>query len=705
MKIKDSTRSKLLAIFKAPRKDPMTYKELYKKAGITKANKTEYLAALQTLKDEGKLIEENGMLNSSAGMGLVTADMVKVNATFGFAHVPEQNGDVFIPGRYLKQALPGDKVLIRVSRGRGDLPEGQVVRILEEAQPLFTGIVILTEKECQIQPDSYLRFPIPLSRKKLAGAKHGDKVLAYIISRGDERRQPLAQIKESFGSAELAKNCCASILAANDIIPPFSQPVLDEAKTVSDNGIHPKEAAARLDLREELIFTIDGADTKDIDDAISLKKLPDGGWELGVHIADVSWYVTPGSALDAEAFRRGTSVYYADSVVPMLPPELSNGICSLNPKEDRLAFSALMTLNATGHMTGYRFEKTLIRSCIKGVYSEINALLDNSASPEIEEKYKPVLHILPDMKALAAMLMDNRYKRGSMEIESTESKIKVDEEGRAVEISARQRGFSEGMIEEFMLVANEAAATLALSKGLPFIFRVHEHPAAERLQSLYETLASLNVDAGKPKTKVTAQDLLDILGLVKGTNLSRVVNTMVLRSMAKAKYSEINLGHFGLVLKNYTHFTSPIRRYPDLCIHRILSAYVTGMKMENIHKRYDDFVGQASARSTEREIGAMQAERKCEDCYKAEFMRPFLGETVEGIVSSIAPHGMYVELPNTVEGMIALRGLAGEWEAIGNVALTDKLTGRRFQVGDSLKVLVAGVDVSAGQIDFQLTEN
>ena len=358
-------------------------------------------------------------------------------------------------------------------------------------------------------------------------------------------------------------------------------------------GIHEKEKAQRLDLRDRIIFTIDSADTKDIDDAISLTRT-ENGYELGVHIADVSYYVTDGTPIDQDAYSRGTSVYYASSVIPMLPKELSNGICSLNEGEDRLAFSAIMQLDHEGHMTSYRFEKTLIRSVVKGVYVEINSIFDGTASAEILRKYERVIPTLQDMKELFGKLIRNRDERGGLDLESTESKIILDQNGLAIDIQPRHSGLSENMIEEFMLLANTAAASFGLEHELPFLFRVHDNPPSEKIEVFEQSMAEIGFDISELKKGVTPLALYHILHKARGTKYELIVNNSILRSMAKAQYSANNIGHFGLVIDKYSHFTSPIRRYPDLLIHRIMSAYLTGMKRENIEKRYRTFVSEAA---------------------------------------------------------------------------------------------------------------
>ena len=451
------------------------------------------------------------------------------------------------------------------------------------------------------------------------------------------------------------------------------------------------------------IFTIDSADSKDLDDAVSLQR-DDEHWYLGVHIADVSHYVRPGTPLDLEAYRRGTSIYYADQVIPMLPKELSNGICSLNPDEVRLTFSALVTLKLSGEIEGFRFVKSYIRSRVKGVYAEINTILDGSASPEILKKYNQLLPQIQLMQQLAQILRKRRFDRGAMNISSNESKFII-EDGKIKDIVPRPTGESERMIEEFMLTANQAAATLAIEQELPFIYRVHDRPQAIKVNLLHELLEHLNIRADRLLENPQPKDFADILESVRGTELEPVINNQLLRTMSKAVYSEKNIGHFGLVLDNYTHFTSPIRRYPDLAIHRILTSYLAGMPKDKLLKRYGSFVPAASKNSSQMEVNAMNIERDCEDCYKAEYMSHYIGEVFTGRITGVTNYGFYVELPNSVEGMVSVRDLPmGDYLLEDNIQLKETRRGTLYRIGQECTVRVASVDVSAGQVNFVLAD-
>ncbi len=661
-------------------------------------------------KDLARLIENGELLNTPKGILLpkkkpgVLGTVVRVNEGYGFVRAEGADSDTFVPGKYLKGAMPGDVVRMRVLGSSRGLPDGEVVEITERAKYKFSGTVKKAGRECVVIPDKDFKSPITLRKTDYSFVKDGDKITAYIHRYGNRHFDHVAAVYSIHGSALSAAACCEAILESKDIIRTFPAEVVAAAEEISQKGIHPKEIAVRRDLREENIFTIDSADSKDLDDAVSIEK-NDLGWMLGVHIADVSYYVAHKSPLDNEALKRGTSVYFADSVVPMLPQALSNGICSLNEKEDRLTFSAMIQLNRKGELIGYNFEKTVIRSRVKGVYAEINKILDSTADSEIMAKYSDQLEKIALMDELANILNEARMARGGMNLDSTESKIITDENGIAVDIKERERGVSERIIEEFMLKANEAAALFGQRQELPFVFRVHESPDPDRIADLKKILEGIGVDTSPIKGEIDSAKLSKLLENVRESKYNKMVNKAVLRTMAKAKYSPQNIGHFGLVLKDYSHFTSPIRRYPDLMIHRFMSAKLMNMKRENIEKRFREFSALGSNQSTNREINAMQAERMCEDAYKAEYIFSHIGEEFEAVISGVASHGVYAELENTVEGMFKPADIEGyNFEYDDNMRYTDSTTKKTITVGDRVKIRVAAADVSSGEIDFALLE-
>ena len=484
----------------------------------------------------------------------------------------------------------------------------------------------------------------------------------------------------------------------------FPEEVLKEARKIAEGGVQEYCFNNRENLCNMNIFTIDGAESKDLDDAVSVEKT-DYGYLLGVHIADVSHYVRGNSNLDKEAMKRGTSIYYADKVVPMLPKELSNGICSLNPNENRLTLSAFIKLDNEGKIISYRFCKSVIRSRVKGVYSEINSILDGSENAEIAEKYSAVRNEIFLMNELADILIEKKKRRHAPELETTESKLVIDENGICCAVIPRQRGKSEEIIEEFMLTANEAAAKLAREKKVPFVYRIHEAPPESKIETLHEILPKLGFDCPH-FTEFKPVHASRILESAKGTDKFEAVNLLVLRSMSKAKYSVEPVGHFGLVLDDYAHFTSPIRRYPDLAIHRIITDILAGYNNEWLNKRYSGFAMNSAERSSDAEIRAITIERECEDCYKAEYMKSHIGETFTARISGVTEFGFYVQLPDTVEGLVHIRTLPeGEYDYSEPVSLTERFSGVSYTLGQTVQVICSAVNVSDGIIDFVLDDD
>lgn len=693
---------KILAVLKKHGK-PVSYKKLLNEVKGKKFDLISFSAAVQELERCGQIVSTKGKIALPKKQKTRLCRLVRVNRTFGFAKDQETEAEYFIPGKFLMGAMPGDLVSVEVSPGSGNSDDGRVVEILEENFSRFTGNIVVEYGYFKVVPDSLSKFPMALENAGDIPLKEGDKVLAEVVFRGKNHSSHICRVVSVFGSSLKASVCALSVLELNGVTPLFPDEVIAEAKAVSRSGSVYPEVKDRTDLRDLPIFTIDGADTKDIDDAISIERTA-GGYKLGVHIADVSHYVVKGSALDQEAFRRGTSIYYADRVIPMLPKELSNGICSLNPNEDRLAFSCLMDVSSAGEVTGYRFEKTVIRSRVKGVYSEVNDILSGKAGEEILHKYSEVADSLPLMKELSDILYKNRIARGAPQLETPESKMVLDENGICVDVLPKSRGRSEEIIEDFMLLANQSAARFGKEKFLPFVYRIHEDPPEEKISILAEELASMNIPFA-PNGKVTPALLSGILERAKGTSYSIAVNNLILRSMSKAKYSTDPIGHFGLVLEDYAHFTSPIRRYPDLSIHRIMSAYLQCGSAEEVQKKFGKFAVSAAERSTSTEISAVQIERSCEDCYKAEYMKSHLGEIFDATIISAADFGVFAMLENTCEGLIRKEHLPdGEYVCSGSSALLNTLTGQVFKVGDRIKVQIAAADVSSGKVDMEYVQ-
>ncbi len=686
---------------------PCTVKELKQKFGGERSADRKVMEALDELVREAVVCQRQGVfftVRSGRADKALLCKVVKLGKNFAFVMLEDGTSDIFIPGRFTKGAMPGDDVLVEKfehPRVEGS-DEGAILAILTEKNDLV-GTVRRVEGRLRFVPDDCPAITMPLARDCEGGAKDGDKVAVEILNRGNRQEDHRVGVAMRFGSSDEAKRCAKALLYAKDIRTRFPDKVRDEAKKFEGAEVSEKDCEGRMDLRALPIFTIDSAETKDIDDAISLTRTSDGGFELGVHIADVSNYVKPGTELDNEAFSRATSVYYADQVVPMLPKALSNGICSLNENELRLAFSCLMRLDKEGNLTDYRFVKSIIRSRVKGVYSEINALLAGTADAEIKAKYADVIDQLPAMKELYGHRARLRKERGCMDIESGEVKLILDENGRCIDVKKRTSGESESMIEEFMLLANQCAAHFARVKQIPFVYRVHEEPNAEKLERLHTLLQACGINDHFAKDVPIPKELSAILEGVRGTPYEQIINTGMLRCMSKALYEEKPKGHYGLVLKDYAHFTSPIRRYPDLAIHRIMTDMLKGTEKETMILRYTDFAERASKQSSEREVIAMQIERKAEDCYKAEYARRHLGECYEGTISGVTQRGLFIELDNGVEGFVPASSLTPSGTSLTEgVRLTDPASGKTWSLGDKMMITIVRADVNLGKIDFEV---
>ena len=686
---------------------PCTVKELKQKFGGERGADRKVMEALDELVREAVVCQRQGVfftVRSGRADKALLCKVVKLGKNFAFVMLEDGTSDIFIPGRFTKGAMPGDEVLVEKfehPRMEGS-DEGTILAVLTEKNDLV-GTVRRVEGRLRFVPDDCPAITMPLARDCEGGAKDGDKVAVEILNRGNRQEDHRVGVAMRFGSSDEAKRCAKALLYAKDIRTRFPDKVREEAKKFEGAEISEKDCEGRMDLRALPIFTIDSAETKDIDDAVSLTRTSDGGFELGVHIADVSNYVQPGTELDNEAFSRATSVYYADQVVPMLPKALSNGICSLNENELRLAFSCLMRLDKDGNLTDYRFVKSIIRSRVKGVYAEINALLAGTADAEIKAKYADVIDQLPAMKELYGHRARLRKERGCMDIESGEVKLILDENGRCIDVKKRTSGESESMIEEFMLLANQCAAHFARVKQIPFVYRVHEEPNAEKLERLHALLQACGINDHFAKEVPTPKELSAILEGVRGTPYEQIINTGMLRCMSKALYEEKPKGHYGLVLKDYAHFTSPIRRYPDLAIHRIMTDLLKGTEKETMILRYTDFAERASKQSSEREVVAMQIERKAEDCYKAEYARRHLGECYEGTISGVTQRGLFIELDNGVEGFVPASSLTPSGTSLTEgVRLTDPVSGKSWSLGDKMMITIVRADVNLGKIDFEV---
>lgn len=695
-----------MGLYKAGEKG-LSVRQLADQMGVNKKGMKKLEDALAEMKQHNDIAYKKGNCWIKHPETYFKAEVSRVSQRSGFVkQVGDMPQEYFVRGRDMCGAIPGDIVLAKMTAPSDDIhhsPEAVVLAVLEETDALLTGVIVAEGNKLMVLPDRLCSDPLVIAKVSKAAAMHvGDKVVFSIKKRGERHMDHTVNIVDVFGSSDTAKAGAEAYMMSNRLHVNFPDDVLLEAAKLDIDEPDGDEILRRLDLRGEPIFTIDGADTKDIDDAVSISKT-DRCYKLGVHIADVSHYVPRGCKIDEEAFYRGTSIYYADQVVPMLPKQLSNGICSLNPQVDRLAFSCLMEVSFQGKLLNYRFEKSVIRSRVKGVYSEVNKIIDGTADEEIKAKYARVIDRIPIMRELAEILEKNRIERGAPEIDTSETKIITDENGVCIDVKPRTTGIAEGIIEEFMLMANNSAAALAMKEKIPFVYRVHEAPTSEKLDALRETLTALGINPGALGMNAPAGELARILRENKDSDRAMVINRIVLRTMMKARYSEEPLGHYGLVMPEYAHFTSPIRRYADLSIHRILTDYVYALSHEKLCRKYAAFAQSAALQASNTELSAIRCERDCENLYMAEYMKSHIGEEFDGIISGVSAGGIYVLLPNTVEGMVSVATLPlGDYEVQHGVILTGAADGSVFTVGDKVHVKCVSVNVNGGFIDFEL---
>lgn len=699
IKKKENTPAEVISKVLSKLRHAVSSKELLKKTGIQ--DKNLFYDTLHQMQAAGDVyINRRHQVFGRPVQQKVTATVQSLSENFAFVR-PEGGGDdLYVSGDKLKGAIVGDVVLLKniteTPRGK----KAEVDSITQKKQWITTGTVRkgLTGA-FELAPDLAIRYHLPIAKGNLMGAHEGDKVQAELV-RIPRREKLNARVVKIYGTAESAKICSDAIIDQNGIPTVFPQEVLDEAARAAERPITEQELAGRLDLRGEPICTIDGADAKDLDDSVSVKRTG-RGYELTVNIADVSHYVTEDSAIDEEALLRGTSVYFADRVIPMLPEGLSNGACSLNAGQDKLTFSALVQLDDKGEILSYRFQKSVIHSKVRGVYSEVNQIWNGEADEALREKYAPVLESLAAARELAHILKQRSRDMGTMDFESGESQFVLDENGVCIDVKPRVQGEAEGVIEQLMIVANQAAAKIAKEEHLPFVYRIHENPDPDRIKALVSLADALGFSTRRLRTeKPTPADFSELLEQVKGTPAERVISHQVLRTMEKAKYSTEPVGHFGLSLADYCHFTSPIRRYPDLAIHRILSQ-VQSLGQVEMALRFASFAALAASESSKCEVRAMVAERTAEDCYKAEFMKAHLGEEFDGVVSGVTQRGVFVQLANSVEGFVPVSTFPdSDYHFDGVVTQVDERTGNRISIGYPLRILVAAADIPTGRIDF-----
>ena len=621
---------------------------------------------------------------------------------FGFVEIENMEDDVYISQDNMNGAIHDDVVLVEItSKMNIDKMEGRILKIIERRVQRFIGLISFDKKGIGHVDldDSKIKLDIEVPKEKSLNAVDGHKVVVELgkkISNGKYE----GEVVEIIGHVNDPGVDILSIIYKYDINVDFPD---DVKREVADfpMDVSEREHKGRRDLRNEEIFTIDGDDTKDIDDAISIKKLPNGNYELGVHIADVSYYVREGSPLDNEAMERGTSVYLVDRVIPMLPHELSNGICSLNPDVDRLAMSCVMEFDGEGRQVNYEIFPSVIRSRIQMTYKKVNSLLENNVLPEGYESYEKSLRLMGE---LSKILRKAKVKRGYIDFGVDEAKILVDEKCVPTDIVLRDRGVGENMIEDFMIAANECVATHIYFMNLPFIYRVHEYPKEEKIRSFLGFVSSLGYTITGNVKDVKPTTIQMILEQLKEKPEFKILSSLMLRSMQKAVYKPENLGHYGLASTCYTHFTSPIRRYPDLTVHRLLRTYLFEGKMDmGTLRKWEEKLVYISEQSSSRERASIDCEREVEDMKMAEYMEQHIGEHFVGMVSSVTSFGMFVELDNLIEGLVPLRDMDDFFHYDEeHMTLTGEKTHVKYRIGDKVEIKVVKASKEEKTIDFEV---
>ena len=627
---------------------------------------------------------------------------------FGFVEIEGQDEDIFIPESDTGTAMHQDKVriIIRDDKKEGKRQEGVVVKVLERGMPEIVGTYQLNRDFGFVISDNpKFSKDIFIPRKEAAGIKNGDKVIAVITDYGSGNKNPEGKIKENLGNIRTPGTDILAIVKSFGIPSEFPEKVMKQAQRVPDHVLD-ADRDGRLDLRHLQTVTIDGEDAKDLDDAISLTK--EGAiYHLGVHIADVSNYVQYNSALDREALKRGTSVYLADRVVPMLPERLSNGICSLNQGEDRLALSCLMDINEKGKVVSHQIAETVINVNERMCYTDVKNILEDT-DEEAKKRYDALIPMFFMMKELSGILRNSRHHRGSIDFDFPESKIILNAAGKAIDVKPYEANVATKIIEDFMLMANETVAQEYCTEEIPFVYRTHDNPDPEKVESLLTLLHNQGVKIQKAKEEITPKEIQQIIESIEGLPNEAMISRLVLRSMKQAKYTTECSGHFGLAAKYYCHCTSPIRRYPDLQIHRIIKDNLRGRLMrEGRTEHYAEILDEVARQSSVCERRADEAERESDKLKKAEYMSYHLGEEFEGIISGVTGWGLYVELPNTVEGLVHVNTLRDDYYVFDQESyeLRGEMTKKVYKLGDKVRVRVADADKMLKTVDFELVSD
>lgn len=705
----ENKKVQLLSFMRDEAYKPLSVIELEKAFGITDSSEfKEFVKVLNEMEQNGLIVRTRSNLYGLPEKMNLIRGKVQANAK-GFAFIiPEDKmieRDVYVTSSDLNSAMNGDIVLVRLHpKSTGSRPEGQVIRIVERG----TSQVVGTYSENKfygfvIADDKRIPNDIFIPKNGNVGAVDGHKVVVKITKYPEGRMSAEGEIVAILGHKNDPGVDILSIIHKHGLPQEFPEEVLEQANAVPEQ-IDPREIEGRRDLREQIIVTIDGADAKDLDDAVNVEKLENGNYKLGVHIADVSYYVTEDSPIDKEAFERATSCYLVDRVIPMIPHRLSNGICSLNPKVDRLTLSCEMEINPAGQVVAHEIFPSVIRTTERMTYTEVRQII-NAEDEEVLTRYQPLIPFFKQMSDLAAILRKKRIDRGAIDFDFKESKVIVDEEGKPTDVVIRERSIAERLIEEFMLCANETIAEHFHRMKVPFMYRIHEDPDSEKLTRFLEFITNFGYVVRGTASTLHPRALQLLLEEVRGEPEETVISTVMLRSMKQAKYDPESVGHFGLSTDFYTHFTSPIRRYPDLIVHRLIRTYLIEGKIdEHTLSGWEEKLAVISTHSSEMERRAVEAERDTDSLKKVQFMEDKIGEQFEGMISGVTNFGLFVELENTIEGLVHVSYLTDDYYHYDEkqYAMIGERTGNIFRIGDEIEVKVISVNVDETSIDFEV---
>lgn len=692
-------KEKILEFLKDDRYPPVNIEEMMLMLDIPFDDREELSLILAELVEDGLIVKTSKRKYASPKKLGYTVGKFSANER-GFGFVLKDGGDLFIPAAKTCGAFDGDTVLACTDvKGTDDRrSEGRILKIISRSTDSIVGTFRTSRNfGFVVADDKKFNFDIYIPKKKCAKAKDGQKVVAKITKWPENGKNPEGQISEVLGYPEQRGVDILSVIKNHHLEAEFNAKVMRQCENICEE-ISQADIDAREDFRDACIITIDGDDSRDFDDAVCVKRVR-GGFELGVHIADVAHYVTEGSPLDNEALSRGTSVYFPGTVVPMLPEKLSNGICSLNPHEDRLTLSVVMKINKKGEVTAHNITEGVINSKERMTYANVTKILDGDS--ELCQKYSHIVAMLHDMAELAKILRKRRMSAGSIDFDFPETKVKLDENGKAVDVYKYRSEISNKIIEEFMLIANQTVAEEFFWADIPFVYRIHEKPTHEKIAAFNDFAKNMGLRLGA-KGEPHPGEFAALLKEVHGTKEEMLISKMMLRSLMKAKYSPTCDGHFGLAFKYYCHFTSPIRRYPDLAIHRIIKEFLNSGITDRRYSYLKRFVSEAAAKSSDAEIRAMEAEREATDMKKAEYMQSHIGEHYSAIVSSVTSFGFFAELENGIEGLVRLADLYDDYYVFDerDLSLHGERTNKTYRIGDSVDIIVAAANPTAKQIDF-----